>query len=160
MGGWTFSGITTAYSGPPFTVYEGQDVALIGTGTALGGTQYAQQNGAPLRLSHPSRGAMVAQFFNTSAFVPVNLVPPGMIGNSGRNIISGPALSNTDFAVLKNFAFKEHYRAQFRAEAFNAFNQVNFGLPIATVNSGPGVFGSIPSASPGRVIQFALKLLW
>jgi hypothetical protein len=90
----------------------------------------------------------------------VNLVPVGMIGNSGRNIISGPALSNTDLAVLKNFPLKEQYRFQFRAEAFNAFNQVNFGEPIATVNAGPGVFGTIPSAAAGRVIQFALKLLW
>ena len=160
LGGWTFSGITSAQSGPPFTVYEGEDVALIGTSTALGGTQYAMQTGAPLQLSHPSRGAEVRQFFNTNAFVPVSLVPAGVIGNSGRNIISGPALSNTDFALLKNFAFKERFRAQFRTEAFNIFNQVNFGEPIATVNSGPGVFGSLPSASPGRVLQFALKFLW
>jgi hypothetical protein len=160
LGGWTFSGITTVQSGPPFTVTEGEDVALIGTATALSGYQYAERNGAPLTIGHPNTGAMVSEFFNTNAFVPVNLVPPGYIGDSGRNTISGPALSNTDFAVIKNFAYKERYRFQFRAEGFNIFNQVNFGLPLSSVNSGPGVFGTIPNASPGRIFQFAVKLLW
>jgi Carboxypeptidase regulatory-like domain len=160
FGGWTFSGITTAQTGAPFTVQEGEDVALVGTGTALSGYQYADRNGAPVTLSHPNTAAMVAEFFNTNAFVPVNLVPPGYIGDSGRNTIRGPALSNTDFAAIKNFAFRERYRFQFRAEGFNILNQVNFNNPLSSVNGGPGVFGTIPSALPGRIFQFAVKLLW
>ena len=160
LGGWTFSGISTAQSGAPFTVQEGEDVALIGTSTALSGYQYAVRNGAPVTVSHPSRGAMVADFFNTNAFVSPNLVAPGSIGDSGRNTIRGPALSNTDFAAIKNFAFGERYKVQFRAEGFNILNQVNFNNPLSSVNAGPGVFGTIPSASSGRIFQFALKLLW
>ncbi|MGH9327112.1 MAG: carboxypeptidase regulatory-like domain-containing protein, partial [Terriglobia bacterium] len=160
LGGWTFSGITTVQSGEPFTVQEGEDVALIGTGTALSGYQYADRNGQPVTISHPNRGAMISEFFNTNAFVPVNLVPPGYIGDSGRNTISGPALSNTDVAAIKNFAFRERYRIEFRAEAFNVFNQVNFGNPLNSVNGGPGVFGTLPNASAGRIFQFALKFLW
>jgi hypothetical protein len=42
---------------------------------------------------------------------------------------------------------------------FNAFNQVNFSNPDSSVNS--GTFGQILStATSGRQIQFALKLLW
>jgi len=103
---------------------------------------------------------MVAQFFNTDAFVPTNLVAPGTIGNSGRNTISGPALSNTDFSIFKDFAFKERYKVQFRSEFFNVFNQVNFNNPDNTVDAGPGVFGAILGANSGREIQFALKFLW
>ena len=131
-----------------------------GTPTDLGGDQYAQLSGAPLHIGHPSRGAEVAEFFNTNAFVNPNLLAPGTFGNSGRNTISGPALSNTDFAGMKNFTVKEVFKVQIRAEAFNIFNQVNFGEPNANVNSGPGVFGTLTSASPGRIFQFALKLLW
>jgi hypothetical protein len=160
LGGWSLTGITTAQSGQPFSIVEGQDVALVATGASGGGFQYAERTGAPVTLSHPSRAAMVAEFFNTSAFIPVNLVPPGTIGNSGRNTVSGPALSNTDFAVIKDFAWKERLKVQFRSEFFNAFNQVNFNNPDSRVADGPGAFGVIQSANSGRVIQFGLKILW
>jgi hypothetical protein len=48
---------------------------------------------------------------------------------------------------------------QFRAEFFNVFNIVNFGLPSNTV-LGPG-FGEISrTASSSRQIQFSLKLIY
>jgi hypothetical protein len=159
-GGWNLTGITTAQSGAPFTVEEGEDIAMVGTTAGSSGFQYAQRTGAPVTLSHSSRNAMISQFFNTNAFVPINLVAPGTIGNSGRNTISGPALSNTDFSIFKDFAFKERYRLQFRSEFFNVFNQVNFNNPDNAVDAGPGVFGVILGANSGRQIQFALKLLW
>jgi hypothetical protein len=160
LGGWSLTGITTAQSGEAFTVLEGEDIAELGTGSASAGFEYAERTGAPVTLSHPNRAAMVAQFFNTNAYVPINLVPPGTIGNAGRNTISGPALSNTDLAIIKDFAFKERYKVQFRSEFFNVFNQVNFKNPANTVDSGPGVFGAILGANSGRQIQFALKFLW
>jgi len=160
VGGWSITGITTAQSGAPLTVEEGEDIAMVGTTAGSSGFQYAQRTGASVTLSHPNRAAMVAQFFNTDAFVPTNLVAPGTIGNSGRNTISGPALSNTDFSIFKDFAFKERYKVQFRSEFFNVFNQVNFNNPDNTVDAGPGVFGAILGANSGREIQFALKFLW
>jgi hypothetical protein len=47
---------------------------------------------------------------------------------------------------------------QFRAEIFNALNHVNFGLPVADLNS-PN-FGRILSAGPPRLMQFALKVMF
>jgi len=48
---------------------------------------------------------------------------------------------------------------QFRAEFFNVFNLVNFGLP-ANIILGPG-FGFISrTAGPSRQIQLSLKLLY
>lgn len=159
LGGWTFTAIQTVQSGLPITFYQGQDVALDGTF----GTQHAQlQPGVTasnIEVDHPNRNAMISEFFNPSAFVPANLVPPGTYGNSGRGIISGPAFANTDFSILKDFALRESLKLQFRTEMFNAFNQVNFSNPDSSVNS--GTFGQILStAAPGRQIQFALKLLW
>ena len=53
---------------------------------------------------------------------------------------------------------REPVRLQFRTEAFNVFNQVNFSNPSTSVNS--SAFGTIRGASEGRVLQLALKLLW
>lgn len=158
LGGWTLTAIHTLQSGPPITFYMGQDVALDGTG----GSQHAQLapgvTDSTIQISHPNRAAEVAQFFNVAAFVPTGLVAPGTYGNSGRGLISGPAFFNTDMSLLKNFALVERLKLQFRAEAFNVFNEVNFNNPNSYVNSSS--FGQITSASSGRVVQLALKLIW
>jgi hypothetical protein len=158
LGGWTLTGIHSIQSGAPLTFTQGDDVALDGTF----GDQHAQlQPGATtssIVLSHPNRASMVDRFFNTAAFVPTNDVPRGVYGNAGRGLISGPAYSSSDFSVLKDFAFTEHKKVQFRTEMFNVFNQVNFTSVGTQVNS--SAFGRIRSANDGRVIQFGLKLLW
>ena len=158
FGGWTLSGITTIQSGTPLTFVMGDDVALDGTG----GSQHAQlvpgTTRAMIMLEHPNRDAFWRQFFNTKAFVPTNSVPRGVYGNAGRGLISGPAFNSTDFAVLKDFRIREPMRVQFRSEFFNAFNQVNFSNPTTSVAS--SAFGRVRSANDGRVIQFALKVLW
>jgi len=181
LGGWSVTGITTLQSGSPLTMYYYDDVALDGTGSA---DQHAFLTGQPIRASHPNRAAMVSEFFNPGAFVnPIcgfvaqpgnplaieqqNCTPFGIeysllgrYGQSGRGILSGPALRNTDLGVFRDFAFKERCTLQFRTELFNAFNQVNFQNPDTYVEDGPGVFGAILGANDGRVIQFALKLKW
>jgi hypothetical protein len=101
---------------------------------------------------------MISAFFNTNAFVPTNLVPRGTYGNAGRGLISGPAFSSTDLALMKDFPVGEPLRLQLRGEAFNAFNQVNFGNPATAVTS--GAFGRIRSAGDPRIFQIALKLIW
>jgi len=48
---------------------------------------------------------------------------------------------------------------QFRAEFFNIFNQVNFGLPSNIVRgSGFGIISK--TAGPSRQVQFSLKLTY
>jgi hypothetical protein len=46
---------------------------------------------------------------------------------------------------------------QFRAEFFNAFNNVNLGTPFTNANV-PARFGRIESAGSPRIIQLALRL--
>jgi hypothetical protein len=100
----------------------------------------------------------VHQFFNTAAFVPLSQMRLGSYGNAGRNFMNGPALITSDITLMKEFRYRERARVQFRSEFFNAFNQVHFNPPSATVGSGS--FGQITSANPGRVVQLALKVLW
>jgi len=52
--------------------------------------------------------------------------------------------------------FSGSQRLEVRAEAFNAFNWVNFTNIALDANS-PNSFGQFTSASPARVLQFALR---
>jgi len=160
LGGWTLTAIHQIQSGTPLTFWLGQDVALDGTGNAGGQHAFLMPGitAGNISISHPDRNAFVTQFFNTNAFVPVAQDPAGWYGNAGRGLISGPAFNNTNFSVLKDFKIREHWRLQFRAEMFNVFNQVNFNNPDTTQTD--STFGQILSAQDGRIIQFALKLLW
>jgi len=95
-------------------------------------------------------------------------------GNAGRNLLTGPGTTNLDFSVFKNQSIKkisESFNVQFRAEFFNVMNHANFTLPSialgrtdifdATGAPQPATAGVLNSTStPGREIQFALKLGW
>lgn len=160
MGNWSLGVFHSFQSGAPLNVTLGVDVALDGTGQQnlqraqlVNGVTYDQ-----VRRDHTSRADYVNQFFNTAAFVPAAALPRGIYGNSGRNIINGPASANTDFTLMKDFLVKEPMRLQLRGEFFNVFNQVNFSAPNTLVSSGG--FGRITNANDGRVVQLALKVLW
>ncbi len=64
---------------------------------------------------------------------------------------------NFDIAVAKSFKLPwEGHRIQFRAEAYNAFNNVVFTNPsIALYN--PSTFGEFQNTMPPREVQFALR---
>jgi len=62
-----------------------------------------------------------------------------------------------DFSLSKKFAITEGVNMSFRAEAFNAFNHVNFSTPVN--NPTDTNFGRITGTqSSARSWQFALKL--
>jgi hypothetical protein len=93
-----------------------------------------------------------------------------LLGHLGRNSIVGPGLFNVDYSMVKDNKIpriSEAFDVQFHAEFFNAFNHPNFAPPVgnleafdATGAPVPG-FGQITSTqTPGREIQFALKLIW
>lgn len=88
----------------------------------------------------------------------------GRFGTLGRDTFRGPSFDNLDIALIKNTPLmtrggSERAALQFRAELFNIFNLVNFGLP-ASVVLGPG-FGEINhTAGTSRQIQFSLKVIY
>jgi hypothetical protein len=150
IGGWQANGILTIQSGRWMTITSGRDNSQSGV----------NQDRADLvgdwRLSGGrSRDELIARYFNTAAFT-ANAV--GTFGNTGRNILRGPGDTNVDFALVKNFPVREGWRVQFRAEAFNALNQVNFGNP--NTNATSPQFGVITSAGAPRVLQLALKFVF
>jgi outer membrane receptor protein involved in Fe transport len=96
-----------------------------------------------------------------------------LMGNNGRNSITGPGIENFDFSMVKDNPIRkisESFNIQFRAEFFNIFNRANFAPPNAVngnleafdgTGAPVGGFGQITSTStPERQVQFALKIIW
>jgi carboxypeptidase family protein len=167
--GWQFLNITTLASGPPFTVYSG--VQQTGVGGA-GATDRPDLLAAPhFSTSHATRedyfgmGAANSSFFQIPINVPGGTGPNhGRFGTLGRSTFRGPGFHNFDMALIKDTAFGHRGNGelailQFRAEFFNIFNIVNFGLPSNIVRgSGFGIISR--TAGSSRQIQFSLKLIY
>jgi len=100
-----------------------------------------------------SHAAQINEWFNTADFVP-NAI--GTYGNIGKNSLRGPGLFTTDLALLKNGKIDERVSYEFRAEFYNAFNNVNLGTPDAGLQDSD--FGQISSAGDPRILQMALKI--
>ncbi len=101
------------------------------------------------------------EFGNPSIFSTVkeaaNWKPmlPGEVGT--RAAVRLDDFINTDLAISKVFRLPhEGHRLQFRAEAFNALNNVNF-INITLDANSPSNFGQFTAAAPARVMQFALR---
>jgi outer membrane receptor protein involved in Fe transport len=144
---WELSGVFTARSGAPFSVFSGRDIALSGTGN-----QTADAVGNPER-EHASKADAIQQWFNTSAFAAPET---GRFGNTARNVVRGPGMWDLNLGVFRNIPVTERYRVQFRSEFFNLLNHTNLGTPNSTMNN--VAFGRILSGGGSRVIQFALKI--
>jgi len=166
-GGWQLLGIGTAMTGLPFTIYSG----IQQTGVGSNNTDRPDQIGVPVlstsrtvREDYFGLGAANGSLF----YIPINVARgtgpnQGVFGTLGRNTFRGPGLHNLDIAVIKDtplkFGARELASLQFRAELFNIFNIVNFGLP-ANILLGPG-FGEISrTAATSRQIQFSLKVIY
>ena len=91
-------------------------------------------------------------WFNPNAFSPTL---PLKFGTSGRDIITAPSWWNFDISVFKNFNITERMYIQFRAEAFNAFNNVKFFPPDMSVVS--PTYATLQSADRPRVMQLGLR---
>ena len=163
VGGWQINGIITLQSGTPFTVYDSTGVSAQGGAPEISGFPSDRPNliGDPTKGTCPN-GAHTGTpdcWYNPSAFQQLVLPAQiGQFGNAGRNIVQGPGYQQWDFSALKNFRFTENKNLQFRAEFFNIFNHANFGIPVNDLNSRDK--GSIQTAQPGRLVQFALKFLF
>jgi hypothetical protein len=155
FGGWQLNLIAAHNSGTPFTVSDSANVALQANSPPISGFPASRPN----LVGDPNAGPhTVDAWISRSAFERLSLqTQAGQFGNAGRNIARAPDYTNLDLALVRDFSIREA-RLQFRAEMFNVTNHVNFGLPVADLNS-PN-FGRILSASAARLMQFGFKLLF
>ncbi len=143
LGGWSAEGITRAQTGAPLNPRINQDRANVGR-------TYQRPDATGI---DPNNGPQTPdQWFNVSAFA---LPAPFTYGSSGAFVINAPGRYNWDLAMQKEFHIFETQSLQFRAEAFNLPNSVSMGDPDTTFDGNH--FGQITTATPARIIQFALR---
>lgn len=162
--GWELTGIASYKTGLPINVVTGQDTQMVGAAYENFGQARPQLVGNP-NLPHSNKADYLNEYFNVNAFAipcPIALVagacPVPVLGNAGRNILTGPGYEDWDIGFFKNTSITERINTQFRLEAFDTFNRANFGNPQS--NMAAAQFGTITSASPGRTLQLSLKLIF
>jgi len=153
VGGWQVQGVTIYQNGFPLYVYQTNQNSVIGTGAQrpnATGVSASMPGGPEEKLNN---------YINPAAFT---LAPTFTFGNVSRNIgYRGPGEANWDLSIFKDVTFKERYKAQFRAEALNAFNTPLFANPNTILNGANSAssstrrtrHGNFSSAcdSPGRL---------
>jgi hypothetical protein len=181
LGGWEVSGVTSFLTGTPLDFNCG----IAGLSSGVGGPVRCNSLG-PLTVQKgvtddPQFGP-TATWFDPSVIGQITVPQlaangePGMFGNLGRNVLTGPGRNNWDLALLKNIPApwfgSEKASVQFRLESFNTFNHpqwngVNIGCGSQTPAGQPCSGnqnnlgnGEVNSAWPSRILQLGLKFIF
>lgn len=141
---WSLTGSITAESGTPLTARVlDNDTQLAQTNGV--GSERADATGLPVTSG--------TGLFNVAAFT---VPPPGQFGNAGRNTIPGPDLVTVNATFGRSFQFGDtRRRLEFRAEANNILNQVNF-TNVATV-VGASNYGLPTAAAAMRSLDIVMR---
>jgi len=139
IGGWTLNSIFRAQSGNPFDVRFNNRLANVS------GNPYTKNgNNTP--------------YLYRSAFFD----PGTGLGNLARNSLRSPSTYQWNLGISKDFGITETIKVQFRTEAFNILNNIQWSSPNTDVNNLNALngFGTIRGTSPysNRQIQFGLRL--
>ena len=174
LGGWQLSGVTTFASGNPFTVFSNFDVNADG----IGGDRPDLINPSLLTTRSIDNGRGVAPvtvscsggFTQAVTTVSQQQLPctafgtafrPGTanIGTLGRNTFFMHGINNWNIALAKRFRVRETQSLHFRAEYYNVFNRVQFGLPSTALEL--NTFGRITGQrNAARFAQMALRYIF
>ena len=169
IGDWTFSGVTTYETGPPFSVTF---VAPSGYPGWISSRADVVPGVDPYVRNH--KHSPSATWLNPNAFA---LPALGQWGDSPRDGYFGPGYWNYDMSLLKHFRIRESQNLTFRADFLNAFNHTNWdgggttlggtAAPVvANVSTAQYVkfggkpvdnFGDVTKGEGSRVIQGSLR---
>ena len=156
VSGFEISPVFIFHSGLPFTV------SFNGCGADIPGDAPCYVNGNSSQLKTGASGSPGAGLtWYKPQTIGTTFTDPGLdnIGNGGRNNAWGPKFFNADVSAMKNFTFRDHYTLQFRADAFNAFNHINFGNPGGNIANGSITSGPGPGGTTNpRQMQFTARI--
>ncbi len=180
LGGWTWSGTALLASGNPFTVTQSYDLNADGVfndrpnvldpsvyGTSVDNGHYVPGTNTTYSQNQLPYTAFAPNYTYTTASLGA-LFNPGVNNrnNEYRNGFRAAGRNNFDMAMAKNFKIVEGQSLQFRVDAYNVFNHVQFGYPNQAATS--SLFGQITSQRDNRgfftdgfggsrFLQFALR---
>jgi hypothetical protein len=175
VGGWTLSGILNIHSGFPWTPVVNVNGGSLYCGTCgytellpaayLGGAGTSTSNDQfKTGANYPNGGAA---YFSTPLYTPYggsdfgNALPqsPGI----HRNSLDGPGYRDVDVTLAKAFGLPnnrvlgENARFEFRIDAYNVFNNLNFN-PTSIVNNIDATgFGRATSALAARTVTLTAR---
>jgi hypothetical protein len=164
IGGWQISPVITYASGLPFTLnYAECSASIPGSAPCYPNGDSRNLKLHIAKLDPVAHNRMAFQGANTplteQAFNGFTAAGLDQIGTSGRNGKFGPNYFNADMALQKNFPIKETLFAQFRVDAYNAFNHMSLSNPGGSLDQGPQFIGGLfGSQFPTRQLQFSLRL--
>jgi hypothetical protein len=149
VGGWSINGVSVYQTGFPLQVYQNNSNSQYGYGAQrpdLTGSAIGTSGSVESRLN---------DYINAAAF---STTPQGAFGNTPRTLsVRGPGQKNWDLSIFKSFSISERFKAQFRAEALNAFNSPLFHTPNTNFSS--GTFGVINTQDNfARQLQLTIRV--
>ena len=153
VGGWGMEGITTFQKGFPLPMADNQNTWV---GYAFQGQERPDQVPGCAKKTGGSITKRLNGYFNTSCFTVPALFK---FGNEPRTdtTLRTPGIANFDMSLFKNFKIQDWATLNFRVEAFNLFNRVQFGNPDTGL--GDGTFGWITSTlNNPRLLQFSGRI--
>ncbi len=156
IGGWRLNLIASVQSGFALNIGQSGGAAFSGSRPMFTGTASPLTSGN----THDRLGGagQTQSYLNADAFRLSRSFELGDVPRSAASV-RGPLGFQDDLSAIKEFPLYEDFRLQFRVEAFNVLNKVQFGNPNGTFNSSG--FGTITSqANSPRNVQLALKLMF
>jgi hypothetical protein len=155
VGGWQLAGVTSGQSGQPFTIITGVD--SNGDSTDAGLSDRPNINASGSFVWDDDHKTFTNNGYYTVPLGSNNLPLQNSLGdgNAPRNSERGAAFWNTDMSLMKRFDLPGSVRFQVRVDAFNLFNQDNYGAPVNNMTNTS--FGLNTNNFGRRIIQLGGK---
>lgn len=163
LGGWQLTLVNTMTSGSPINInYSLASSNSMYVSDLVTYRPYRVAGQSIYGTTKTKTASALSGYFNPNAFVlptaaTVSSADPW--GNASRNLARSNAFYQADLGLHKAFPlWSDSSNIDFRAEAFNVLNKVNYMGANATF--GGSSFGQITNAFPARQLQLAAKFIF
>ena len=170
LDGWRVNDVTYIQSGTPFYIYTDTDENHDGSSD-----DRPNLIGNPYNTAAKTHAEKAHEYVNPASFLAIQTAQEEALypsqaafnGNEQRNQLSLPFTTSTNASIFKEFPLPCKTRLQFRVEAFNALNNVNFITPrtdLSTIgnstNEGNSQFFQLQNTQAARQFQFGARFLF
>jgi len=174
---------------PVFIGHTGLPVNITQTSEIPGSSQRPNGNPQFLKLAHPTLNGAALQYYDSATDPNFPLTPSGPVyntisgkrtqivatgfGNVSRDSNREPGEVDFDASVSKDFQLYRRFAFQFRVDAFNAINHVNFTAPSGSLSitentnaptvasfNGSTSFGKITGTQSPRTLQISTRFFF